>query len=59
VGRKSSYDGYNIRRGALIYNIPYTTTLAGAKALSEAIAALKSREWEVTTLQDYYRQQTR
>jgi len=54
VGRKSSYDGYNIRRGALIYNIPYTTTLAGAKALSEAIAALKSRDWEVTPLQDYY-----
>ena len=59
VGRKSSYDGYNIRRGALIYNIPYTTTLAGAKALSEAIAALKSRDWEVTPLQDYYRQQAR
>jgi len=58
VGRKSSYDGYNIRRGALIYNIPYTTTLAGAKALSEAIAALKARDWEVTPLQDYYRRQT-
>ena len=57
VGRKSSYDGYNIRRGALIYNIPYTTTLAGARALSEAIAALKRQDWEVSPLQDYYRQQ--
>ncbi|MCX5827375.1 MAG: carbamoyl-phosphate synthase large subunit [Deltaproteobacteria bacterium] len=55
VGRKSSYDGYNIRRGALIYNVPYTTTLAGAKALSEAIAALKKQDWQVAALQDYYK----
>jgi carbamoyl-phosphate synthase large subunit len=54
VGRKSSYDGYNIRRGALIYNVPYTTTLAGAKAMSEAIEALKKKDWEVSPLQDYY-----
>ncbi len=57
VGRKSSYDGYNIRRGALIYNVPYTTTLAGAKAMSEAIAALKKEDWEVSPLQDYYKDQ--
>jgi len=57
VGRKSSYDGYNIRRGALIYNVPYTTTLAGAKAMSEAIAALKNQDWQVTALQDYYKDQ--
>ena len=54
VGRKSSYDGYNIRRGALIYNVPYTTTLAGAKAMSEAIDALKKQDWQVTALQDYF-----
>ena len=54
VGRKSSYDGYNIRRGALIYNVPYTTTLAGAKAMSEAIDALKQQDWQVTALQDYF-----
>ena len=54
VGRKSSYDGCNIRRGALAYNVPYTTTLAGAKALSEAITALKSEDWQVCPLQDYH-----
>ena len=36
VGRKSSRDAYHIRRGALTYNILYTTPLAGARALSEA-----------------------
>ena len=54
VGRKSSYDGYNIRRGALIYNVPYTTTLAGAKAMSEAILALKENDWQVVAIQDYH-----
>jgi carbamoyl-phosphate synthase large subunit len=54
VGRKSSYDGYNIRRGALVYNVPYTTTIAGARALSEAIASLKAEDWQVCPLQDYH-----
>ena len=30
IGRRSSQDAYHIRRGALVYNIPYTTTVAGA-----------------------------
>jgi carbamoyl-phosphate synthase large subunit len=57
VGRKSSYDGYHIRRSALTYNIPYTTTLAGARALSAAIAALKSGNWGVCSLQEYHNRQ--
>ena len=56
VGRKSTRDAYHIRRGALVYNILYTTTLAGARALSEAVMALKQKEWTVTPLQDYHRQ---
>jgi len=54
VGRKSSYDGYNIRRGALVYNVPYTTTIAGARALSEAITSLKAEDWQVCPLQEYH-----
>jgi carbamoyl-phosphate synthase large subunit len=54
VGRKSSRDAYHIRRGALVYNILYTTTLSGARALSEAVMALKQKEWTVTPLQDYH-----
>ena len=55
VGRKSSRDAYHIRRGALVYNILYTTTLSGARALSEAVMALKRKEWSVSPLQDYHR----
>ncbi len=55
VGRRSSLDAYHIRRGALTYNVLYTTTIAGSKALSEAIMALKKESWEVFPLQDYHR----
>ena len=54
VGRRSSLDAYHIRRGALTYNVLYTTTIAGSKALSEAIMALKRETWEVCPLQDYH-----
>ena len=55
VGRKSSRDAYHIRRGALTYNILYTTTLAGAKALSEAVKAIIDEDWQVCPLQEYHK----
>jgi hypothetical protein len=57
IGRRSSLDAYHIRRGALMYNIPYTTTIAGARAVSEAIGALQQEEWQVSPLQEYYQEQ--
>jgi carbamoyl-phosphate synthase large subunit len=57
IGRRSSQDAYHIRRGALTYNIPYTTTVAGARAVSEAIGALRKEEWQVRPLQEYYKEQ--
>jgi len=55
AGRKSTQDAYSIRRGALSYNILYTTTLAGARALAEAAKAWKKEDWGVRPLQEYYR----
>jgi carbamoyl-phosphate synthase large subunit len=57
LGRRSSLDSYHIRRGALTYGIPYTTTIAGARAVSEAIRALQKEEWQVRPLQEYYKVQ--
>ncbi len=54
LGRKSSKDAYHIRRGALIYNILYTTTIAGARALCEAVAAIIAEDWQVCPLQEYH-----
>ena len=36
-GRRTIADSYTIRRTALQYRVPYFTTLAGARALVEAI----------------------
>lgn len=55
IGRKSSRDAYHIRHGALVYNILYTTTIAGARALAEATAAIKEKTWQVCPLQEYQR----
>jgi carbamoyl-phosphate synthase large subunit len=55
MGRRASLDAYHIRRAALVYNVLYTTTIAGAKALSEAIAAIKREEWQVKPLQEYHK----
>ena len=54
LGRKSSKDAYHIRRGALIYNVLYTTTIAGARALCEAVAAIIAEDWQVCPLQEYH-----
>jgi len=39
----------------LTYNILYTTTLAGAKALSEAVKAIIDEDWQVCPLQEYHK----
>ncbi|MEI7590716.1 MAG: hypothetical protein WCJ49_05330, partial [Deltaproteobacteria bacterium] len=56
VGKVSSKDSYYIRRGALANNIPYTTTLSAAKAVTEAISELLKGPWDVTPLQEYHAQ---
>ena len=54
LGRRSSRDAYHIRRGTLLYNVLYTTTVSGARALAEAIDALKKDPWDVAPLQAYH-----
>jgi carbamoyl-phosphate synthase large subunit len=39
-----------------VYNIPYTTTIAGARALAEAVSALQAGDWDVKTIQEYHRE---
>jgi carbamoyl-phosphate synthase large subunit len=53
-GRFTPADSYSIRRAALEYNIPYTTTLAAARATLDAIRALKRGKLEVKSLQEYH-----
>ncbi len=58
LGKKTSSDSYEIRRMTLVYNIPYTTTISGAKALAEAVEELQRGDWDVKTIQEYHAEQT-
>ena len=52
-GKQSAKDGYIIRRLAIELGIPYVTTLAGARAALNAIAAVQNSELNVKSLNDY------
>jgi len=53
-GRHTPADSYSIRRAALEYNLPYTTTLAAAKATLQAIRTLRKDRLAVKSLQEYH-----
>ncbi len=52
-GAKALADSSTIRRTALMYKIPYYTTIAGALAVTEAIKAMRAGILEVQPLQKY------
>ncbi len=56
-GAKALADSYSIRRTALLYHIPYYTTLAGAMAVTKAIKAVKADILKVQPLQNYVSRQ--
>ena len=49
-------DGYEIRRSAIRFKIPYATTTDGAKAICSAIKALKKEPLTVEAIQEYHSQ---
>jgi carbamoyl-phosphate synthase large subunit len=53
-GAQAIADSFSLRRTALTNNIPYYTTVAGARAAVLAIAALKAGSLEVASLQSYF-----
>ncbi|MGE4351959.1 MAG: carbamoyl-phosphate synthase large subunit [Bdellovibrionales bacterium] len=54
-GAQTIADSFSLRRTALMEGLPYYTTMAGARAAVEAIAALKQDALEVEALQTYLR----
>ncbi|MGI6852026.1 carbamoyl-phosphate synthase large subunit [Mesorhizobium sp. 1B3] len=52
-GQTAVSDSKSLRRATLMQKVPYYTTLAGAAAVAEAIAALKAGSLEVRPLQEY------
>ncbi|MBU2551001.1 MAG: carbamoyl-phosphate synthase large subunit [Proteobacteria bacterium] len=53
-GQRTVIDSMSLRRAALLYKVPYVTTLAGALATAEACQALGRRSLSVKTLQEYH-----
>ncbi len=53
-GAQSIIDSFSIRRSALVYNIAYFTTVAGAEAVVDGILALQRENLDVTPLQEYH-----
>ena len=54
TGSKTVTDSRDIRQAVLLYNVPYATTVAGAKAMAQAIKERRQGNYEVTCLQDHY-----
>ncbi|MFW5836643.1 MAG: carbamoyl-phosphate synthase large subunit [Desulfovibrionaceae bacterium] len=55
AGKKTVRDSKEIRQTTLLYNVPYTTTVAGARATAQAIREMQAAGVEVCCLQDYYK----
>ena len=53
-GKKTVGDARMIRQNTLLYNIPYTTTVSGARAVAQAILELKETGLRVESIQNYY-----
>jgi carbamoyl-phosphate synthase large subunit len=54
IGRQAAHDDTYLRKAALDYAVPTVTTLAGARAAVEAIAALQHETLEINALQDLH-----
>ncbi|MEB3172950.1 MAG: carbamoyl phosphate synthase large subunit, partial [Cyanobacteriota bacterium] len=54
IGRQAAHDDTYLRKAALDYAVPTVTTLAGARAAVEAIAALQNEPLEINALQDLH-----
>ena len=52
--KKAIAESYSIRRASLTLNVPYTTTLAGAKATLSAIRSMTEEDMTVRTIQEYH-----
>ena len=55
AGAQAIEDSFSLRRTALMRDIPYYTTRAGAHAAVRAIAALREGSLEVAPLQSYFK----
>ena len=54
LGSRTTEDSYYIRRSALDYHLPYTTTTSGALSMVMALETLREKEIQVKAIQEYF-----
>lgn len=54
-GSQSQKDSLSIRRSALQYRVPYTTTISGARAVMLAIEVLLKKDLSIKSIQEYHK----
>jgi carbamoyl-phosphate synthase large subunit len=54
MGSRTTEDSYFIRRSALDYHLPYSTTTTGALSMVKAIETMKKKEMRVKSVQEYF-----
>ncbi|KPK02427.1 MAG: carbamoyl phosphate synthase large subunit [Nitrospira bacterium SG8_35_4] len=55
TGAKAQKDSFSIREAALQHNVPYTTTIAGAKAGIKAIEVTLKKNMNIRSIQEYHK----
>ncbi|HMK43991.1 MAG TPA: carbamoyl-phosphate synthase large subunit [Dissulfurispiraceae bacterium] len=53
-GAQAQKDSFSIRRSALQYRVPYTTTMSSARAVVRAIESLQTRQLSIRSIQEYH-----
>ncbi len=53
-GRRTVHDSKKLRQAALLYGVPYTTTVTGARAMAQAIGEVRGSGLKVRCMQDHY-----
>ena len=53
AGNRTTEDSYIIRRAALDYHIPYTTTITGGQAMTRAMESMRHKSVGVKTIQEF------
>ena len=54
MGSRTTEDSYTIRRSALDYHLPYSTTASGALSMVMALETVKEKEIQVKAIQEYF-----
>ncbi len=54
MGSRTTEDSYTIRRSALDYHLPYTTTTSGALSMLRALETAREKEIQVKAIQEYF-----